>query len=85
MLEKIHVVEMFSVLTTSRIWSLCLVEKTTLFVGLSPDKAICLLSLVSVESTGALKSHELVVEACNVMQTKIRTLQEAFKAKLGNN
>uniref|UniRef100_A0A914CFK0 DNA-directed RNA polymerases I and III subunit RPAC1 n=1 Tax=Acrobeloides nanus TaxID=290746 RepID=A0A914CFK0_9BILA len=39
--------------------------------------------IFSVESTGAMKSHELVVEACHVMQKKIETLKEALKAKLG--
>lgn len=37
---------------------------------------------VSVESTGALKSSELVVEACRVMEEKCRTLKSIFEEKL---
>uniref|UniRef100_A0A914ZKL7 DNA-directed RNA polymerases I and III subunit RPAC1 n=2 Tax=Parascaris univalens TaxID=6257 RepID=A0A914ZKL7_PARUN len=38
--------------------------------------------IFSVESTGALKSSELVVEACRVMEAKCRTLKSIFEEKL---
>uniref|UniRef100_A0A1I8EBV0 Dolichyl-phosphate beta-glucosyltransferase n=1 Tax=Wuchereria bancrofti TaxID=6293 RepID=A0A1I8EBV0_WUCBA len=38
--------------------------------------------IFSVESTGALKSAELVVEACKVMEEKCRTLQSLFQKRL---
>ncbi|KAF1753604.1 hypothetical protein GCK72_020161 [Caenorhabditis remanei] len=36
--------------------------------------------IFSVESTGALKSSELVVEACKVMETKCRSLRKQIQA-----
>ncbi|CAO4377548.1 unnamed protein product [Caenorhabditis nigoni] len=39
--------------------------------------------IFSVESTGALKSAELVVEACKVMETKCRSLRKQIEALLG--
>ncbi|KHN87086.1 DNA-directed RNA polymerases I and III subunit RPAC1 [Toxocara canis] len=38
--------------------------------------------IFSVESTGALKSSELVVEACRVIEEKCRTLKSLFEEKL---
>ncbi|VDK88262.1 unnamed protein product [Litomosoides sigmodontis] len=38
--------------------------------------------IFSVESTGALKSAELVVEACKVMEEKCQTLQSLFRKRL---
>ncbi|VIO97926.1 RNA polymerase Rpb3/Rpb11 dimerisation domain containing protein [Brugia malayi] len=38
--------------------------------------------IFSVESTGALRSAELVVEACKVMEEKCRTLQSLFQKRL---
>ncbi|KAK6041086.1 hypothetical protein COOONC_21409 [Cooperia oncophora] len=39
--------------------------------------------IFSVESTGALKSAELVVEACKVMEEKCRSLREQIAEVLG--
>ncbi|CAG9540291.1 unnamed protein product [Cercopithifilaria johnstoni] len=38
--------------------------------------------IFSVESTGALRSAELVVEACKVMEEKCRTLKSVFRKRL---
>lgn len=38
--------------------------------------------IFSVESTGALKSSELVVEACNVMERKCQSLRNIFQEKI---
>uniref|UniRef100_A0A158Q872 Dolichyl-phosphate beta-glucosyltransferase n=1 Tax=Elaeophora elaphi TaxID=1147741 RepID=A0A158Q872_9BILA len=38
--------------------------------------------IFSVESTGALRSAELVVEACKVMEEKCRTLRSLFRKRL---
>ncbi|MFH4983809.1 hypothetical protein AB6A40_010518 [Gnathostoma spinigerum] len=40
--------------------------------------------IFSVESTGALKSSELVTEACKVMEEKCHRLKEALLSKLGD-
>ncbi|CAB3398118.1 unnamed protein product [Caenorhabditis bovis] len=40
--------------------------------------------IFSVESTGALKSHELVVEACKVMETKCSYLRKQVEELLGS-
>uniref|UniRef100_A0A0N5A7V8 DNA-directed RNA polymerases I and III subunit RPAC1 n=1 Tax=Syphacia muris TaxID=451379 RepID=A0A0N5A7V8_9BILA len=38
--------------------------------------------IFSVESTGALKSNELVVEACKIMEEKCKALKKLFKAQV---
>jgi DNA-directed RNA polymerase I and III subunit RPAC1 len=38
--------------------------------------------IFSVESTGAMKSHELVIEACRVIQNKSTSLMNKFVDEL---